>query len=222
VPLAFFMLASIVFLFFYFYEKRSILMVFAGAAAGLAAWTKNEGILFLAASAGTMIIAALWKRSFRELFLYFKGLLLPLALLFYFKLQFTRPNEFFSGENIKTIQYLIDIARHQKIFNSFKDFFLHSGGWYNIGIFLILFVYLLLCHSRIKDNSDMIVLSFAIFACQIMGYYVIYLITPNDLEWQLNYSLNRLFVQIYPAVVFVVLIASQSPEIIFSSDLEQL
>lgn len=220
VPLAFYMLASIVFLFFYVYEKRPVLIVFAGFTAGLAAWTKNEGILFLAVSAGIMGVAALWKRSFQELFLYFIGLLLPLVFLFYFKLQITRPNEFLSGEGIKITQSLIDFSRHQMIFNSFKNFFLHSGGWYNIGIFLILCVYFLICHSRIKNNSGMIFISFAIFACQILGYYVIYLITPNDLEWQLNYSLNRLFVQIYPAVVFVVLIASQSPEIIFSSDLE--
>ncbi len=52
VPLAFYMLASIVFLFFYYYEKRSILIILAGLTTGLAAWTKNEGILFLAASAG--------------------------------------------------------------------------------------------------------------------------------------------------------------------------
>jgi hypothetical protein len=220
VPLAFYMLASIVFLFFYYYEKRSILIILAGLTTGLAAWTKNEGILFLAASAGILVIVALWKRSFQELFLYFIGLLLPLALLFYFKLHITRPNEFLSGESIKITQSLVDISRHQMIFKSFKNFFLYGGGWYNIGIFLILCVYFLLCHFRIKDNSNMIVLSFAIFACQIMGYYVIYLITPNDLEWQLNYSLNRLFVQIYPAVVFVVLIASQSPEIVFSSNLE--
>lgn len=220
VPLAFYMLASIIFLFFYVYEKRPVLIVFAGLTAGLAAWTKNEGILFLAVSAGIMVVAALWKRSFRELFLYFIGLLLPLALLFYFKLQLTRPNEFLSGESIKIAQSLIDISRHQTIFNSFKNFFLYGGGWYNIGIFLILCVYFLLFHSQTKDNSDMIFISFAIFACQIMGYYVIYLITPNDLEWQLNFSLNRLFVQIYPAVVFVILIASQSPELVFSSNLE--
>jgi hypothetical protein len=129
----------------------------------------------------------------------------------------TRPNEFLSGENTKITRYLFDISRHQIILNSFKNLFLHSGGWYNIGIFLVLLIYFALFHSRIKDRSDMLVISLAIFACQIMGYYVIYLITPNDVVWQLDYSLNRLFVQIYPAIVFVVLIASQSPETIFSS-----
>ena len=167
-----------------------------------------------------MFIVAFWKRSFQELFFYFIGLLLPLILLLYFKLQLTRPNEFLSGENTKITQYLLDISRHQLIINSFKNLLFHTGGWYNIGIFLVLLVYFVLFHSRIKDNPDKIGVSLAIFACQIMGYYVIYLITPNDVVWQLNYSLNRLFVQIYPAVVFVVLIASQSPETIFSSSLE--
>jgi len=87
VPLAFYMLASIVFLFFYYREKRAVLMAFAGFTAGLAAWTKNEGVFFLFASTGVMVVAALWKRSFQSLLLYFIGLLLPLVLLLYFKFQ---------------------------------------------------------------------------------------------------------------------------------------
>ncbi len=217
VPLAFYMLASIVFMFFNYHEKRPILMGFAGFAAGLAAWTKNEGIFFLFASSGIMVAAALWKRSFQDLFLYFTGLLLPLALLFYFKLQLTRPNEFLSGETSKIIQYLMDPSRHQMIFDYFKNFFLHGGGWNNIGIYLILCIYFLFFHTRIKDNPDLVFISLSIFACQIIGYYVVYLITPNDLEWQMNYSLSRLFAQIYPAIIFAVLNASQSPETIFAS-----
>ena len=220
VPLAFYMLAAIVLLFFYFYEKRPVLIVFAGFMAGLAAWTKNEGILFLCASAGVMFIAALWKRSFQDLLLYFAGLLLPLALLFYFKFRLAPPSEFLSGGGSKMIQDLMDTSRHQLIFGSFKSYFLHSSGWYNVGIFLILGVYFLLFHSRIKDNPDAVFISLAIFACQLIGYYVSYLISPYDLEWHISYSLFRLFVQIYPATVFVVLAASQSPETIFSSEPE--
>jgi hypothetical protein len=125
VPLAFYMLASIAFLFFYSNEKRSVLIIFAGFTAGLAAWTKNEGLFFLAASAGILVIAALWKHSFQGLLFYFIGFLLPLALLFYFKLELTRPNEFLIGGGIKITQYLMDISRHQMIFSSFKNFFMY-------------------------------------------------------------------------------------------------
>lgn len=220
VPLAFYMLASIALMFFYYREKRPVLMAFAGFTAGLAAWTKNEGLFFLFVSSGIMAVNALWKRSFRDLYLYFTGLLLPLALLVYFKLQITRPNEFFSGEGIKISQYLLDTSRHQIILGYFKDFFLHGGGWNNIGIYLILCLYFLLFYSRIKDNPDVVFISLSIFACQIMGYYVVYLITPNDLKWQLDYSMVRLFAQVYPAMIFVILHASQTPEEVFSPNLE--
>lgn len=220
VPLAFYTFASVVFMFFYYHEKRPALIAFAGFTAGLAAWTKNEGILFLFASAGITVIAALQKRLFKDLYLYFGGLLLPLALLFYFKLQLAPPSEFLSAGSSKIVQNLMDTSRHQLIIDSFKNFFLHDGGWNNIGIFLILCVYFLLFHSRMKDNPDVVFISLSIFACQFTGYYLFYLISPYDLEWHVNYSLGRLFVQIYPAIIFVILNASQSPETIFASGLE--
>lgn len=217
VPLAIYTLASIVFIFFHYHEKRPVLIVFAGLAAGLAAWTKNEGILFLISSAGVMVVAALWRHSFQDLYLYFGGLLLPLALLFYFKFQLAPPSEFLSGGSIKMIQDLMDASRHQMIFGSFKNYFLHGGGWNNIGIFLILCIYFLLFHSPIKDDPDVVFISLSIFACQFLGYYLFYLISPYDLAWHVNYSLSRLFVHIYPALIFVILYASQSPETIFVS-----
>ncbi len=220
VPLALYMLASVVFLFFYYREKRDALMALAGFTAGLAAWTKNEGIFFLLASTGVMVAAALWKRSFQGLLLYFIGLLLPLALLFYFKFQLAPPSEFLSGGSSKLIQNLTDSSRHQMIFDSFKSYFLHGGGWNNVGIFAILSVYFLLFYSRVQTNKDAVFISLAILACQIIGYYVFYLISPYDLEWHLSYSLGRLFMHIYPSTVFVVLAASQPPETIFASGSE--
>jgi hypothetical protein len=106
------------------------------------------------------------------------------------------------------------------IFDSFKNYFLHGGGWNNVGIFVILSVYFLLFYSHVQVNPDAVIISLAILACQIMGYYVFYLISPYDLAWHLSYSLGRLFVHIYPSIVFVVLAASQIPETVFSPNLE--
>ena len=91
VPLAFYMLASIVFLFFYYHEKRPILIILSGFTVGLAAWTKNEGVFFMLVSAGVMVIFALWKRFFGDFLLYLAGLLLPALLLFYFTNIFSIP-----------------------------------------------------------------------------------------------------------------------------------
>ena len=214
-PLAFFILASIVFIFFYYQEKRPVLIAFAGLSAGLAAWTKNEGILFLLVSGMILTIAELRTRSFQGLYAYFAGLLFPLAIVLYFKLQLVPASEFLSGGTSKIIQNLMDVSRHQMIFGSFKNLFLYSGGWNHIGILLILCIYYLVFHSRIKDNPDVASIGFAIFACQILGYYVFYLISPYELEWHLSTSLDRLLIHVYPTILFVTLIASQSPEDVF-------
>jgi hypothetical protein len=38
-----------------------------------------------------------------------------------------------------------------------------------------------------------------------LGYLVIYVITPYDLNWHLSTSLDRLILQIFPAVVYLVI-----------------
>ena len=40
-------------------------------------------------------------------------------------------------------------------------------------------------------------------ALTLAGYFAIYLITPRDLYWHLRFSLNRLFLQAWPSVIFL-------------------
>jgi len=219
-PLAFYILASVIFLFFHYREKRAVFIMLAAVMAALAAWTKNEGIFFLFAATSVLFLVSLWKRSFHDFLLYLAGLLLPLILLLYFKFQIAPPSEFLSGELSAILQRVTSVTRHQLIFGAFKEFILFHGGWYNIGIYVILGAYFLLFRSRVTGKSEIVLINFAILAIQVMGYYGFYLITPYDLKWHIGYSLNRLFVHIYPATVFVVLAATQTPETVFSSNPE--
>jgi len=195
-------------------------MIFAALMAGLAAWTKNEGLLFVFVSSGVLFVAALWKRSFRDFLFYLAGLILPLILLFHFKFQVAPSSEFANGGIEVILQKLTDATRHQLIFSSFKGFFLHRGGWHGIGIFPILGVYILLFRSHTTDNLAAILISLSILTAQFIGYYLFYLISPYDLNWHIGYSLNRLFVHVYPATVFVILTTVQTPETVFSSSHE--
>ena len=217
VPLASFMLASIVFLFFHYLEKHPIFIAFAALMAGLAAWTKNEGLLFVFISTGVLFLAALWKRSFRGFLFYLAGLLLPLILLFHFKSQVAPTSEFIGGVGT-LLQKLTDLARHQLIFRAISGFFLRGGGWFRVGIYPVLGVYFLLFWTRPRNNLEAILVSLAILSAQFIGYYLFYLISPYDLKWHIGYSLNRLFVHVYPAVVFVILTAVRTPEAIFSPE----
>jgi hypothetical protein len=220
VPLAFYMLACVVFLFFYHREKRAVLMAFAGFMAGLAAWTKNEGVFFLLGSAGVISLAALWRRSFRDVFSFLAGALLPLIAILHFKFQIAPPSEFLRAGWSTIIQDLTDATRHQFIFGAFKNYLLHGGGWYGVGIFTILGAYLLLFISRDSESPAAIPASLAILVLQVMGYYLAYLVSPYDLKWHIGYSLGRLFVQVYPAAVFTALAATRTPERAFSSQSE--
>jgi hypothetical protein len=38
---------------------------------------------------------------------------------------------------------------------------------------------------------------------QMAGYYIIYLITPNPLDWQLTFSLGRVLLHLYPPLLFL-------------------
>ncbi|MCA2002857.1 MAG: glycosyltransferase family 39 protein, partial [Chloroflexi bacterium] len=216
VPLAFFLLAAIIFLFLRQREGREIFTALAALMAGFAAWTKNEGLLFVLVSAGILFLTALWKRSFRDFLFYLAGLLPPLVLLFHFKTQVAPSSEFASGGLEVLLQKLTDPARNRLVFDAMSGFFLRSGGWLQVGIFPILVAYLVLFKTRPIAFSTAVFSSLAILSAQIIGYYLFYLISPYDLTWHIGYSLNRLFVHVYPATVFVVLAAAQNPEGVFS------
>jgi hypothetical protein len=216
-PLAFFMLATVTFIFFHHEEKRPILIAFAGLTAGLATWTKNEGLLFFLISAAIVTIAELRNRSLRTTLIFIAGAVIPLTISLYFKLALAPASEFLSGGIAKIAADVLDLSRHKFIFVSFMKLFLFNGGWYRVGILPILCVYYLLFHSPIKENSSAVFIGFAIFALQILGYYAFYLISPYELDWHVGSSIDRLFIHVYPTILFVTLMASQNPEILFES-----
>ncbi|MBI3161787.1 MAG: glycosyltransferase family 39 protein, partial [Chloroflexi bacterium] len=170
-PLAFFMLATVVFIFLHHEEKRPILLAFAGLSAGLAAWTKNEGLLFFLVS-GLALAASFIRitdfslqfheqartkvRTPNQIFLailpFLAGAILPLTVALYFKLALAPASEFLSGGAAKIMQDVVDFSRHKFIFVSFAKLFLFHGGWYRVGILPILLLYFLAFRSLIKEN----------------------------------------------------------------------
>jgi len=125
VPLAFFMLATLVLLFLPARSpgNRSGALVLSGIAAGLCAWTKNEGLLFL------------------------------------------------------------------------------------------LIVYLLLAGARIDDRDRTgLVRTAAVLLLTPAGYFFVYVLTPLDLGYHLATSLNRLFLRLWPSVIFLFFMVAGAPE----------
>ena len=46
----------------------------------------------------------------------------------------------------------------------------------------------------------------------LVGYFFVYVLTPLDLDYHLMTSLNRLFLQLWPSVIFVVFMIAGPPE----------
>ena len=51
-----------------------------------------------------------------------------------------------------------------------------------------------------------------VLAALLLGYVGVYVITSNDLKWQLQTSLNRLLVQVWPLLLLTVFAALRAPE----------
>lgn len=49
-------------------------------------------------------------------------------------------------------------------------------------------------------------------ALLFFGYFFVYVITPTDLAWQLESSLNRILLQLWPAAVVVCFCVLRTPE----------
>ena len=78
---------------------------------------------------------------------------------------------------------------------------------------LLLIVYLFLAGVRI-DGRDRIGLiqSAAILCLMLAGYFFVYVLTPLDLGYHLATSLNRLFLQLWPSVIFLIFMIAGTPE----------
>lgn len=219
-PLAYFFLATGILTYLYVVHKKPGLLVLAGLAAGLAAWMKNEGSVFVVAAALALVIAFLRERPWRALSWYMIGLAIPFAIVLYFKLFLAPPSDVLSNGPARSLAQALDLSRHLEILQFFGRELLTFGGWHllaqPIGILAVLLVYLILARSPLgREHSAMFTAAAVLLVVQFLGYYAVYVITPYDLTWHLNYSIERIFLQVFPLIAFVILTATQTPESIF-------
>lgn len=214
VPLSFFFLATIVLFYIKdeFKEDKYRILLLSGLTAALAAWTKNEGILFVSsvilAHSVTVIFSRGLREYYREALPFFAALMPILFILLYFKINIASGSNIFSGQSLDLIiQRLTDFARYLKVGKAFvnKTFFFADG------LLAGLFLYGLLLGRRITKKVASII-PYLIICCMILGYFLIYIITPRDLDWHLRTSLERLLLQLWPSFIFIFFVNIRSPE----------
>ncbi|MGA2119128.1 MAG: hypothetical protein ABSH56_30800 [Bryobacteraceae bacterium] len=199
VPLACYIAGAIVFALL----RRPVL---AGIFAGFGAWTKDEGLLFLVVF---LAAAAVFRR--REALAAIAGALPAAAILTFFKVWLARGNGSLLSTSLPGAGHRIfDIGRYGTVIAAFGRGFLDMAqGWYHpILPLVVLAAALRFDRERRRDAA----FSGAIGAALLMGYFGVYVLTQNDLVWQLQTSLDRLLVQIWPVLVLTAMVALRVPE----------
>jgi len=206
--ISFFLLATLIL--FFLYSRASNgnygLIVLAGITSSLGAWCKNEGLLMiliiLIARSIIVIPAEGWKTYKKEALYFITGLLPVLTMIIYFKMQLAPVNDLFIGQNLHSIVLkLTDPSRYGLILSYYVKL-----GWlftksiinpFTVLLFMILAGINVEKRDKINTNASILAIVFMLGA-----YFTMYLVTPHDLNWHLNSSLNRLFMQLWPSFIF--------------------
>jgi hypothetical protein len=230
VPLAFFILSCMVMLFIAARPEGSAAgpLVLAGMAAGLAAWTKNEGLLFALVAAGSLLGITAgtsgWRRALGRTAGFLAGALPVLAVVLYFKLRIAPANDLMAGFGWAALgDKLFDIHRYAQIS---KAFFV-TGLSFTQGLFdvrtgmglnpgpvnlLVVAAYLFLAGIRIeRTDRTALIQGATVLMLMLAGYFLVYVLTPLDLTYHLMTSLNRLFIQLWPGILLTLFMIAGAP-----------
>lgn len=215
-PLAFFILSTIVlFSLKDHYPNLSFRLLFlAGLTASCAAWTKNEGLLFLVLIILIRFIGEIrrhnWLAILKQFFYFCLGMSFVLSTLIYFKLSFAIANDLVNKTNLKKLSvYLFDIDRYLEVLLGMtKKIFA-----FNDHIISLLIIYFLISgvarSSFVKKGIASHVL---LMSLMLGGYFFSYFISPFNLEWHVKASMSRLIVQLWPTGIFLFFYCVRGPE----------
>jgi hypothetical protein len=215
VPLAMFFLAGVLLPVLYDASDRPWpgLLLLAGTCAGLAAWTKNEGLLFVLALLAVRGLLAVRRRTAKSLgqwALVVLGCAPPLVLVAIQKTCLESHNDVMSGQNWQAAcARLTDWPRYGEIARALAGYMYQAGkAW----LFVLPLCFLLLGPAKSGCRTPGRGTALGCFALMLAGYCLVYLISPLDLNWQLRTSADRLLVQLWPMLVLVTFLYLRTPE----------
>ena len=215
VPFSFFILSTIVLFCIQDCIGSNLKLIFiSGVMAGFSAWTKNEGILFLVTIIITRLIVILPERGFevffKEMSFFIFGMLPILIIIFIFKVKYAPINDLFAGQSIEsTIDKLTNLSRYSTIGRAYLFTFYKI-----VKIWIIILPLGLIFFRRSWEKINVVSVKTCLIVTMMMlcGYFIVFLITPLDLTWHLTTALFRLFIQLWPVIVFSYFLLLSSPE----------
>ncbi|MDP6627544.1 MAG: glycosyltransferase family 39 protein [Methanopyri archaeon] len=209
VPLGFFFLTTIVLLALHDTSEDPDIryLVLAGAFAALASWTKNEGLMFVVVVVIVRALVVLPHKGVRsfihQMIPFLAGLIPFLTVVILFKVNVSPPTDLLAAQgHLHVILKLLDPFRYITVAGALLGQLYHLGGGF-ISPVLILILLLIVSGIRTYERDPVeIVAPFLVLFLMLFGYSLIYVITPRELQWHLDTSLDRVLIQLWPSVVF--------------------
>jgi hypothetical protein len=207
IPLGFFILSTLMLSLLYekFKPGNKGILVLAGLSAGFAGWTKNEGLLFIMVFLATRFLVVAWHRNiktcFREYLSLGKGLIPMGLVILYFNIKIAPGSDLFNDSWAHIPDKLTDAERYFTIIKGFvREFFLSGNG-----LVLVLMAFIFLAGVKLdKEIKIGVYTCLLVLMLMLVGYFLIYVITPKSLEWQLATSLERLSYQLVASMLLTV------------------
>jgi 4-amino-4-deoxy-L-arabinose transferase-like glycosyltransferase len=191
--------------------------VLAGAAAGLAMWTKNEGLMFVpAVGAGILLSGSVsgWPAARRRLVAFGLGLFPMLLVAASFKLRLAPRNDLLATLGVeRTIGRITDLKRY---YVTLRECITHLATFGNNGFgsatWLLLAYLLAMGIGRRDVDRVWMRMAAIVLALMLAGHYVVFVAMAYDLPRLLNSSLDRLLLQLWPSALFLLFMVVHTPE----------
>lgn len=207
VPLACFLLLSIA----WWQLGGTTTLTVVGACTALAAWTKNEGLLALGVLGGGVFLGALRRGGVRaaseacgRLLLGAAPALVAIAL---FKLLLAPANDMVANHDWNNlVPMLTSLERWRTVAVAFAEqLVVFAGAGVVPGLSLAGLLAAVLIAERGSPRA-FVSREAAVVGTLVLLYLAIFLVSPYDLTWHVGTALDRLLLQVWPALLFAVLV----------------
>jgi hypothetical protein len=186
------------------------LLIAAGITAGMAAWSKNEGLLFIVCLFTSQLVHVFFKDHrivLNELKYLLLGILPFLVIIAYQKFIIAPPNQIISAQGEATFDKLADVSRYKIVFAYFVEQFSTFGKWAINPWWFILAGVLLRGGINVKENNYSFLSNIILVSMMVIGFFFVEIITPHGLSYYLSTSVHRLFFQLFPTFLFIYFVA---------------
>ena len=207
-PLAFFVVVTLVKLRDYLSGRDAPelpgSLVVAGLFAGLAAWTKNEGLVLVVGASAVLLWAVLARRRVTDVGWWGTGLAIPVVTVLWYKVVVApvAPEYMPATETVASVAgRLFDPARLAVILSEATGFLVRWGGPFAAGVLPV--VIGVAVAASVPRRSTPLRYLLATLAIMFAGYVSLWVSAPFDASWLVTTTFDRLIVQLWPTFVII-------------------